>query len=242
MQDNVTNQDEAAGTPPLTARASASDTPRFLNPFEKIQITQNRLPHWQQDGVTYFVTFRLADSIPADKLARWNSEREVWMRLHPPPWTAQVEREYLERFAHTTEQWLDEGHGACPLRTAEPQRIVADALAHFEGQRHRCHAWVVMPNHVHALFSLAEGCRLETLMHSWKSFTAHAINQLTGGVGGLWERDYFDRLVRNSEHFWKCARYIRRNPLKARLKLGEYVLFESDFVRSALNSNDKWNP
>jgi REP element-mobilizing transposase RayT len=242
MSEHTTKQAEAARTPPLPARACASDTPQFLNPFEAIQITQNRLPHWQQDGTTYFVTFRLTDSIPADKLAQWNGEREVWMRLHPPPWTAQVEREYLEHSAYTTERWLDEGSGSCVLRADEPRRIVADALAHFEGQRHRNHAWVVMPNHVHALFSLMEGCRLEDLLHSWKSFTAHEINRLAGHEGTVWERDYFDRLVRNSEHFWKCARYIQRNPLKARLRSEEYALFESDFVRSALDSYEKWNP
>ncbi|MCX6899278.1 MAG: transposase [Verrucomicrobia bacterium] len=235
MRNNVTNQNEAAGTPPLPAKACGSDTPQFLNPFEKIQITQNRLPHWQQDGVTYFVTFRLADSIPADKLARWKSEREVWMRLHPPPWTAQVERDYLERFAHTTECWLDKGYGACLLRAGEPQRIVANALAHFEGQRHHSHAWVAMPNHIHALFSLIEGCQLETLIQSWKGFTAHEINRVTGRAGTLWERDYFDRLVRDSKHFWNCVRYIRRNPLKAKLQPGQYVLFESNFVLGVLN-------
>jgi len=48
---------------------------RFFNPYEEIRFTQNLLPHWQQKGAAYFVTFRLADSIPARLRARWEEER-----------------------------------------------------------------------------------------------------------------------------------------------------------------------
>lgn len=38
-------------------------TPSFLDPNAEIEIRQGILPHWQQKGAYYFVTFRLADSI-----------------------------------------------------------------------------------------------------------------------------------------------------------------------------------
>jgi hypothetical protein len=41
------------------------DTLRFFNPYEDIRCIENLLPHWQQEDATYFITFRLADSIPA---------------------------------------------------------------------------------------------------------------------------------------------------------------------------------
>jgi hypothetical protein len=50
--------------------------------------------------------------------------------------------------------------------------------------------------------------------------------------GTFWQKDYFDRMVRDTQHFWNCARYIRSNPIKANLKPGEYLHYESDFVRS----------
>jgi hypothetical protein len=34
----------------------------FFNPYADIRHTEIRLPHWQQSGAVYFVTFRLADS------------------------------------------------------------------------------------------------------------------------------------------------------------------------------------
>jgi REP element-mobilizing transposase RayT len=92
-------------------------------------------------------------------------------------------------------------------------------------------SFVVMPNHVHALFVQNPLWPLEKLIRSWKGFTARQINKLIGRTGSFWQRDYFDRLVRDEEHFANCVRYIRRNPSKAKLGADEYVLWESQTGR-----------
>ena len=92
-------------------------------------------------------------------------------------------------------------------------------------------AWVVMPNHVHTLFVLNSAWLLEDIILSWKGFAARRINPLIGRTGGVWQRDYFDRLVRNTKHLANCVRYIRRNPQKARLHHGEFVLYESELAK-----------
>ena len=84
-----------------------------------------------------------------------------------------------------------------------------------------------MPNHVHALFIQNAEFPLEKLILGWKTFTARNINKITGRSGNLWQRDYFDRLVRDEQHFRNCIRYIRRNPEKAHLTKDEYILYES---------------
>ena len=60
---------------------------RFFNPYAEIRHTGSRLPHWQQQGAVYFVTFRLADSIPSRLRDQWQNEREAWLKVHPEPWT-----------------------------------------------------------------------------------------------------------------------------------------------------------
>lgn len=49
---------------------------RYFNPWADIEKHGDTLPHWQQQGATYFITFRLADSVPKEKLDRWILERE----------------------------------------------------------------------------------------------------------------------------------------------------------------------
>ncbi|WP_138087597.1 hypothetical protein [Phragmitibacter flavus] len=59
----------------------------FLNPFDEVDRHGSQLPHWQRDGVMQFVTFRLGDAMPQEKLRVWKREREIWLGLHPKPWT-----------------------------------------------------------------------------------------------------------------------------------------------------------
>ena len=81
---------------------------RFFDPRAKIEFSANRLPHWEQEGGVYFVTFRLGDSVPQHLLERWRGEKANWLRTHPPPWTDDVEREYHARFSAAMERWLGE--------------------------------------------------------------------------------------------------------------------------------------
>ena len=207
------------------------DTPRLFNPYEEIRFTENLLPHWQQNGATYFVTFRLADSVPTHLLTQWEEERAIWLRFHPEPWDVAAELEYHKRFTGAIERWLDAGYGSRVLRQMECSSIVDGALRHFDGDRLALISSVVMPNHVHVLFVQSPTHPLEDLLHSWKTFSSRTINQLLGRSGTLWQRSYFDRLVRDEKHFRNCIRYIRRNPEKAHLSGVEYILYESDLAK-----------
>jgi putative transposase len=208
----------------------------FADPDRAIERHHKNLPHWQQEGATYFLTFRLDDSIPRHLLTIWQDERDIWLRLHPEPWSPQIEEEYHNRFSGRIDHWLDEGHGSNLLQDPPASGIVASVLQTFDGMRYTHHAWVVMPNHVHALFTLHIGWRLENTVKSWKGVSARKINTHFSREGSLWMMDYFDRLIRDEAHFWRCARYIRGNPAKAGLDVGTFILHESDSVRQHLDA------
>lgn len=207
------------------------DSLRFFNPYEEIRFTENLLPHWQQKGAVYFITFRLADSIPTHLRTQWEEERTTWLRFHPEPWDPETEQEYHKRFTGAIERWLDAGYGSCVLRQSDCAKVVDDALNFFDGKRLALISSVVMPNHVHALLVQNPTHPLEELLRSWKTFSSRTINQLLGRSGTLWQRSYFDRLVRDEKHFRNCVRYIRRNPERAHLIAGKYILYESDLAK-----------
>lgn len=211
------------------------ESPRFFNPFADIEKSGNKLPHWQQPGATYFITFRLGDSVPESLRPRWQTEREAFLLEHPKPWTIDIEIEYHQRFSKRMDEWLDAGHGSCVLRRSDTRDIVAECLRFFDEQRYVHHAWVIMPNHAHTLTTLSEAWRLDQIIGTWKSFTSNRINEWLSRCGTLWQEDYFDRLIRDAEHFTNVVRYIRRNPEKAKLRSDEFTHFESDLAR-------KWAP
>ena len=199
--------------------------PSFFDPRAPIECAHNHLPHWQQPGGTYFVTFRTADSLPPKVVEEWCRERESWMAAHPAPWSAATENEYVESFTPSFDRWLDEHQGACLLRRPEIRECLTACFAKFDHIRYRLHAWVIMPNHAHALFTLAENQTLESTLQGWKGVSARRINQLLGERGEFWQKDYFDRLIRSPRHFHFTRHYIEQNPVEARLAPGEFDLF-----------------
>lgn len=92
-----------------------------------------------------------------------------------------------------------------------------NAFFFFDGERYRLLAWAIMPNHVHVMIEQAEGYSLGSVVHSWKSFTAKAINKLQWSNGPVWSRDHHDRFIRHAEHYEYARNYIEQNPVKAGL-------------------------
>ncbi|MCX6873910.1 MAG: carbamoyl-phosphate synthase large subunit [Verrucomicrobia bacterium] len=187
-----------------------------------IDKSRRHLPHWEQDGCTYFVTFRLRDSLPEAQLVQWRDELVVWHQHHPLPWDYQTFREYELHFREGPEKWLDQGHGECLLAAPANRATVANALRHFDGQRYVLDSFVVMPNHVHVLVKPLAGNLLSEILHSWKSFTAHALNKALGRDGHLWMEESYDRIVRDWENLVDCRDYIEHNP--AKLPQGSFEL------------------
>jgi D-tyrosyl-tRNA(Tyr) deacylase len=205
---------ERASRPFIIPQTGETPVPLFI-PFDAetpVTIHWRNLPHWQQPGSTYFVTFRLADSLPHEKLEHWLVERELWLKQNPPPHSEELRRDFHEQFAARLEQWLDAGHGACWLRQPAIAALVEQALRHFDGQRYQLGDFVIMPNHVHALVTPVDEWSLEQIVHSWKSYTEHEINKRLERTGKVWQEEYFDHLVRNEAALEQYAAYIRQNP------------------------------
>ena len=217
---------------------------RGLDPFLPVRVYRRHMPHWRQDGATYFVTFRLGDSVPRTKLEQWRWERRTWYEAHglsddlsADEWQARyqqiptVDREELERrMARTMFIELDKCHGACVLRNRECSGVVGIALRHFHGDRCQCGDFVVMPNHVHWLLMPVGGHQLEDILESVKRYTAVRINAITDQNGNVWQREGHDRIVRDSSELARTRRYIRLNPEKARLGENEYLYHQAEWL------------
>jgi putative transposase len=184
----------------------------FFNPEDSLVIRRGKLPHWRQEGVIYFVTFHLADSLPQATLEWLRREKELWLDLNPEPHNDIQRRQYHDRFTRTVNRWLDAGYGRCILARSECKAIMESTLRHFDGMRYELGEFVVMPNHVHAIVAPTGGHQLAQILHSWKSFTAHQFNRVLDSSGHVWQKESFDHIVRSAQHLAKFEAYIRNNP------------------------------
>ena len=177
--------------------------------------SRRHLPHLRQEGVVYFVTFRMADSVPQERLREWREEQEA-RRRHAAPGD-----EDINRVQRQIELWLDRGLGDCTLENPGAPAIVEETMRHFDRKRYFLDEFVVMPNHVHALLEPLKGYELSEILRSWKLHSAREINRLLGRSGALWQSESFDHIVRDMQSLERFRRYIRRNPaaLRGRLSL-----------------------
>jgi len=212
----------------------------YFDPKQELTVTYGDMPHWEQVGATYFITFRTADSLPQQAINLWRHERNDWLTRQTNdssdvPWHEKLKRlpkpmrqRFNRIFHYKLEQKLDTGLGECLLAKKECATVVANSLTHFDDQRYHLGDFVVMPNHVHLLVCFFKDVRLRTQCYSWKHFMATKINKLLGKSGEFWQSESFDHLVRDLEHFRKFQRYIRENPIKAGLSKEKFIHYTID--------------
>jgi len=106
-----------------------------------------------------------------------------------------------------------------------PDAIRAAVLKHClhdNGEKLQMHAVVIMPDHVHLLFSplanaVGEPFTLATIMSGIKGSSAHTVNRALARRGNVWEEESFDRLLRSDESIRQKSEYICANPVRAAL-------------------------
>ncbi|HYL47242.1 MAG TPA: transposase [Candidatus Limnocylindrales bacterium] len=183
--------------------------------------SRGRLPHWEEKSAIYFVTFRLADSIPQQALRQIELEREDIVRT-PEAAGRRMSPSEQDRLAvlhsEKIEAFLDAGAGACSLANPKVARLVVNSIRHFSRIRYRIFAWCVMPNHVHVVFRPTANNGLAEILHSWKSYSSRLANEILMRSGVFWAREYYDHLVRDENDLRRVVHYVLENPSKAGLK------------------------
>ena len=181
------------------------------------------LPHCDFPGLVQFVTFRLADSMPASRRGEWEHLLAI---------------ENIREKRAKLEEYLDRGIGECHLRDSRMAKLAEDALLFFHEQRYELLAWCVMPNHVHVLVHVWQ-TPLGKMVQSWKRHIATQSEAYlserrspTRRVSSIdtkaparraalqllrWEREYWDTFMRDEEQERTAIRYIESNPVKAKL-------------------------
>ena len=162
------------------------------------------LPHFESAEVIQSITYRLHDSLPSEVVAAL-LDAEGRVSSNDPEVRRKIER------------YLDAGHGACWLRDPSVAESVVRTFRFRDGQAYRLHAWVVMPNHVHLLAQLIAPHTLSAEVKAWKAVTAREVNHRFGRTGSVWQRDYWERYIRDENHYRSVVEYIHQNPVKAGL-------------------------
>ena len=163
-----------------------------------MEFSQRRLPHIYAIGQPLFVTFRLYGSLPAGR------------EFPKESMTSGEAFVAMDRLLDTAR------FGPIHLKRPEVAGLVRASIQYCARADCEMHAWVIMANHVHLLFTPHGDA--SRLLRRLKGYSARQANQLLGRTGQpFWQDESYDHLVRNGEEFRRIERYIVNNPVKAGL-------------------------
>lgn len=204
---------------------------------DKIYYKRN-LPHYQLNGLVYFVTFRLANSIPFSIVEEMKKERELFI-ISLSKTEGDIEKEneiklFQSKYFGKYEAVIDNPmYGPVWLNNENIAKIVYDTLLLIDGLFYDLYAFSIMPNHVHLLikprmkteeileinvnslnnryYSVAE------ILRKIKGTTARQCNIMLNRQGSFWQHESYDHVVRNMAEQENIVKYILNNPIKIKL-------------------------
>ena len=167
-----------------------------------------KLPHFQPVEATFFVTFRLAGSIPKDVIRRLRENHQL------------LEKGILQqkRLFADVDAFLDSNpNEPYWCRENAVAEIVIEAIHYRDTKQYDLQAYTIMPNHVHMMMTLLPGAPvLFKVMQHLKRISAKSSNKFLSRTGSeFWEDESYDHVVRDENEFYRILNYILRNPVKA---------------------------
>ncbi|NWF89088.1 MAG: transposase [Ignavibacteriaceae bacterium] len=173
-------------------------------------IRRRNLPHlYFNDGI-YFITARLANTIPLEKLKQLHIQSSNINSLN----FAKFKNHFLQYDA-----FLDKSlEGRSILKKTDCSAVIKQCLHYPDGKEYKLICFTIMPNHFHFVIELLKNNKgISKIMQSIKGISALRINKLLNKTGKFWQDESYDRLIRDDIEFYFVVRYILLNPVKAGL-------------------------
>jgi len=204
-----------------------------------------KLPHYQPVDGIFFITFRLAGSIPTSVISLLKKEYEDEIHMIQTGRNSNgaqslkylAQKRYFEKF----DMLLDGNPGAGNhwLTESRIAKIVATAFHFYDNIRYDLFCYTIMSNHVHIVIDLGRNLKgkneavgqflqklsykgnlrypLSSITFNWKRYTALQANKILHRKGSFWQHESYDHIVRDGEELKRIVHYVMQNPTKAGL-------------------------
>lgn len=187
---------------------------------------KRNLPHWQEPGAEYFVTFRLAGSLPKNVIQQLKKSRDTFKKnfSHKTDYRSKT-RQFEASLFKKYESLLDgQSTGPVWLSNKNIADIVKEALHYRDNKEYDLYAFCIMSNHVHLVFrelysnqedqKIEEAFPVTKILQGLKSYTGLMANIELNRTGSFWHEESYDRLIRNTNELNNTIQYTLNNPVK----------------------------
>ena len=189
----------------------------------QIKYYRRNLPHYHPANATFFVTFRLAGSLPSEAIVRLKEERvrdeALLLKIEDEKARKQKMAEQHERYFSKFDELLDSAvNSRSWLKDERVADMVAAAMCFRDKKVYDLLAYCIMPNHVHVVFTVERSATsLYKALQSLKAYTAREANKILHRNGAFWQHESYDHVVRDGKKLERIIDYVLHNPVKAGL-------------------------
>lgn len=168
---------------------------------------RRNLPHLYDELGTFFITYRLANSIPLSALKKLEHSSN------------NHDFENFKNLFIKYDQLLDlTDFGVNYLINDKIVDICKGTLHYPDGKEYKLICYCIMPNHVHFVIRLLQGnSGISNIMKGIKGTSARKSNLFLGRTGKFWQDESYDRLIRNDVELYFVIKYVLLNPVKSGL-------------------------
>ncbi|HJW87229.1 MAG TPA: transposase [Candidatus Brocadiaceae bacterium] len=190
---------------------------------DQIKYYRRNLPHYHPANATFFVTFRLAGSLPSEAIVRLKEERvrdeALLLKIEDEKARKQKMAEQHERYFSKFDELLDSAvNSQSWLKDERVADMVAAAMCFRDKKVYDLLAYCIMPNHVHVVFTVERSATsLYKALQSLKAYTAREANKILLRNGAFWQHESYDHVVRDGKKLERIIDYVLHNPVKAGL-------------------------
>lgn len=203
---------------------------------------KRHLPHWQPGEAEYFVTFRLAGSLPVEAIKMLKSYREQFQEEVGQNLKSEIQRKLFQKY----EAILDKGEsGPTWLIEEKVAQTVQESIHFYDNKDFDLYAYCIMPNHVHLVFKTLDFKKIRGLENDYhvtnilqkiKSYSALESNKVLGRKGAFWQSESYDRVIRDFDELENTIAYTLNNPVKPGLvkhwRDWPYTYCKPEFLKS----------
>ena len=178
--------------------------------MNSLSFHRRNLPHYYLPNSTYFITFRVKDSIPLKKLL------QLKIKYDKLRTTQKSKSDINNNYFYEYDSLLNDFKTSNYLDNQNLSDIVKMGLHKYDGKEYKLFCYSIMPNHVHLLFHLLENARsISKVMQAIKRVSAYKINVVLKRKGSFWQSESYDHILRDEDDLLNLITYTLLNPVKA---------------------------
>lgn len=193
---------------------------------------RRHLPHYQPAEAVFFVTFRLAESLPKKVLKVFIDNPMEKERLFRKGMHGRCRGELPKKYVDGYTAFLKKAkNGPHWLNDPAIAGLVAKEIHDMDDKLYSLIAFTIMPNHVHMVVDLRgfepkpdlrgvtqnNRFRLTCILRLLKGRTSLGANLLLGRSGSFWHHESYDHVVRNGDELRRIIDYVLYNAVVAGL-------------------------